>query len=82
MLGICQFIDIGCGLPSRPAVHDAARDGCEGARVVYLDKDPVVVSHAAALMAGPGLASVQSDAADPVAALLDADGTGLIDLTR
>ena len=82
MLDTAQFLDLGCGLPSRPAVHDAARAGYEDARVVYLDKDPVVVSHAAALMAGPGLAAVQSDAADPVTALLDAEGTGLIDLTR
>lgn len=82
MLGICQFIDIGCGLPSRPAVHDAARDGCEGARVVYADRDPVVVSHAAALMGGPGLAAILADASDPVRVLLDADMTGLIDLTQ
>ena len=49
--GIRQFLDIGSGLPSSPNVHEIAQEGGTGARVVYVDHDPIVVSHAAALMA-------------------------------
>jgi SAM-dependent methyltransferase len=49
--GIRQFIDIGSGLPSSPNVHEIAQAGQSGARVVYVDNDPVVFLHAEALMA-------------------------------
>ena len=49
--GIRQFIDIGSGLPSSPNVHEVAQAGDTGARVVYVDSDPVVLVHAEALMA-------------------------------
>jgi SAM-dependent methyltransferase len=49
--GIRQFLDIGSGLPSRPNVHEIAQAGNTGARVVYVDHDPVVFSHAGALTA-------------------------------
>jgi SAM-dependent methyltransferase len=50
--GIRQFIDIGSGLPNSPNVHEVAQAGDTGARVVYVDNDPVVFLHAEALMAG------------------------------
>ena len=49
--GIWQFIDIGSGLPSSPNVHEVAQADHTGARVVYVYNDPVVFSHAEALMA-------------------------------
>jgi hypothetical protein len=49
--GIRQFIDIGTGLPSQGNVHEVAQGMNENARVVYVDYDPVVVSHAQALLA-------------------------------
>jgi SAM-dependent methyltransferase len=49
--GIRQFLDVGSGLPSSPNVHEIAQDGGTGARVVYVDHDPVVCSHAMALLA-------------------------------
>src|SRR5204863_1904075 len=49
--GIRQFIDIGSGLTSSPNVHEIAQAGGTGARVVYVDNDPVVSVHAEALMA-------------------------------
>ena len=42
--GISQFIDIGCGWPLSPTVHDVARDVVPGARVAYADSDPMAVS--------------------------------------
>ena len=82
MLSIGQYLNVGCGLPSRPAVHDAARDGYPDARVVYADSDPMVVSHAAALMAGPGLAALQADPTDVPAVLRDPEVTGLLDFAQ
>jgi hypothetical protein len=49
--GIRQFIDIGTGLPTQGNVHETAHGIEPHARVVYVDYDPVVVSHAQALLA-------------------------------
>lgn len=43
--GIAQFIDLGCGLPAQPSTQASAQAVLPGARVVYVDNDPVVVSH-------------------------------------
>ena len=63
--GIRQFLDIGSGLPSSPNVHEIAQEGHPDARVVYVDHDAVVVSHAAALMVkNDETAVVQADLGD------------------
>ena len=70
--GIVQFLDLGAGLPTHPSVHEAAREVNPRARVVYVDNDPVVVSHARALLAtGEGLAVTPADLRDPAAVLAD-----------
>src|ERR1700752_2493894 len=51
--GIRQFLDLGAGLPTRPAVHETAREITPDARVCYVDNDRVVVTHARALLAKP-----------------------------
>jgi SAM-dependent methyltransferase len=79
--GIRQFIDIGSGLPSSPNVHEVAQAGHTGARVVYVDNDPVVFLHAEALMAGNGATTVvRSDLRD-VGEVLAKAGE-LIDFTQ
>src|SRR6266496_4393011 len=50
--GIRQFLDIGTGLPTRSNVHEIAQGMGPQTRVVYVDNDPVVVSHGKALVAG------------------------------
>ncbi len=50
--GIDQIIDIGCGLPTGRNTHEAAQGIAPGVKVVYVDHDPMVVSHAEALLAG------------------------------
>ncbi|MGW5679841.1 SAM-dependent methyltransferase [Streptomyces sp. NPDC003860] len=53
--GLAQFVDVGCGLPpasNRTTQHFAETVHPRSARTLYLDHDPVVVSHAAALMRG------------------------------
>ncbi len=52
--GIRQFLDIGTGIPSANNTHQVAQAVAPEARIVYADNDPVVLSHARALMAsGP-----------------------------
>jgi S-adenosyl methyltransferase len=54
--GIQQFIDIGTGIPSAGNVHEVAGQAAPDTRVVYVDNDPIVLSHARALLtstAGP-----------------------------
>lgn len=76
--GVDQFIDIGSGFPTSPNVHEAA----PGARVVYVDNDPVVVSHNQALRAGSELLSIYGDIRIPQAILDDPALTGMIDFSR
>ncbi len=64
--GIRQFIDIGTGLPTMGNVHEIAQGICPQARVAYVDYDPVVVSHAAAILAkNDRVAAIQSDLRTP-----------------
>ncbi|MBO4254269.1 SAM-dependent methyltransferase [Streptomyces griseorubiginosus] len=52
--GIRQFLDIGTGLPTAENVHQIAQRIIPDARVVYVDNDPVVLTHARALLtSGP-----------------------------
>nr|WP_296069035.1 SAM-dependent methyltransferase [uncultured Actinoplanes sp.] len=78
--GVDQFLDLGCGIPAGPGVHDIARRSRPGARVVYADLDPVAVLHHRRLLGGdPGADALLADltdadavlAAEPVCRLLD-----------
>jgi SAM-dependent methyltransferase len=53
--GVRQFLDVGCGLPHEPNVHDIAQDIDPSSRVVYVDNDQLVGSHARALLTGSPL---------------------------
>jgi S-adenosyl methyltransferase len=69
---ISQYVDLGAGLPTSPAVHEIVRRHGNTAPVVYVDNDPVVISHLRAL-AATGDDHVEAVAADPViAGVLDA----------
>ena len=48
--GIRQFLDIGTGLPSSNNTHEVAQRAAPDARIVYVDNDPIVLSHAQALL--------------------------------
>jgi hypothetical protein len=49
--GIRQFLDIGAGLPARGATHEVAQRVDRWSRAVYVDRDPLVITHARALLA-------------------------------
>jgi O-methyltransferase involved in polyketide biosynthesis len=65
--GIRQFLDIGSGLPARDNVHEVAQAAAADSRVVYVDYDDVVVSHARALLesGSPRVAVIEGDLRDP-----------------
>src|SRR5215469_6736993 len=48
--GITQFLDLGSGLPGVGNVHEVAQAVRPGARVVYVDNDPIVLAHGRALL--------------------------------
>jgi S-adenosyl methyltransferase len=81
--GIAQFVDLGAGLPAHPSAHEAARKVNPLARVVYVDNDPVVVSHSQALLAtGDGLAAIAGDLRDPGTVFADPAFSRVIDLSQ
>jgi hypothetical protein len=48
--GVRQFLDIGTGLPAAGSVHEIAQRDAPESRVVYVDNDPLVLTHARALL--------------------------------
>ena len=49
-VGIRQFLDLGTGLPTADNTHEVAQRHAPDARIVYVDNDPLVLSHARALL--------------------------------
>lgn len=81
--GIDQFVDLGAGIPTEPATHQTARAIVPGARVVYVDEDPVVLAHTRSLLdADDGIGVVGQDVLDPERVLADPELTRLIDFSR
>jgi len=80
--GITQFLDIGSGLPTNQNVHEVAQSANPAARVVYVDIDPVVVSHAKALLSGSQTAAVLADVCHPGDILAAPEVRRLIDFSR
>ena len=48
--GIRQFLDIGTGLPTADNTHQVAQRVAPESRIVYADNDPMVLTHARALL--------------------------------
>jgi hypothetical protein len=76
--GIGQFLDIGTGLPTAGNTHEIAQSLNPGSRVVYVDNDPVVISHVRALVTPfpEGFTSyIDADAREPETILAQAGRT-------
>jgi O-methyltransferase involved in polyketide biosynthesis len=81
--GVRQFIDLGTGLPTQDSVHQVAGRVSPDARVVYVDVDPVVVSHGRALLAADDQSTViQADLRHPDKILEHPETRALIDFDR
>ncbi|WP_049556211.1 SAM-dependent methyltransferase [Nonomuraea sp. SBT364] len=73
--GVRQFLDIGTGLPTQDNVHQVVQRVTPEAKVVYVDNDPIVLSHARALLAdNPGTVIVAGDLREPGYVLKEAAG--------
>jgi hypothetical protein len=83
-LGITDFADLGCGLPTHPATHETAREVRPDARVVYVDNDPMVLTHARNLLAKnvPGVTVFGGDIEYPREILYDPVVRGALDFTK
>ncbi|GAA4670209.1 SAM-dependent methyltransferase [Phytohabitans rumicis] len=78
--GVHQFVELGSGLPTAGSVHDVARRHIPGARVVYVDQDPVAVARGTELLADdPAAVVVEADLRDHAAVLSDPRVRRLID---
>ncbi|MFD0885746.1 SAM-dependent methyltransferase [Streptosporangium algeriense] len=81
--GVDQFLDIGSGIPTRGSIHETARKAGSDARVVYVDVDPVAVSHGRAILADdPRTTILRADFFQPDDILGNAEVVELIDFTR
>ena len=81
--GIRQFLDIGTGIPTANNTHEVAQRAAPDSRIVYVDNDPVVLSHAKALLKSTpegACAYLDADLRDPEAILAAAAGT--LDFTK
>ncbi|MET9177465.1 SAM-dependent methyltransferase [Kitasatospora aureofaciens] len=83
--GIEQFLDIGTGIPTSPNLHEVAQGVRPRARVVYVDNDPIVLTHAQALLASTPegrTAYVEADVTDPDGLLAEPALRETIDFDR
>jgi hypothetical protein len=80
--GMRQFLDVGTGIPTAGNTHEVAQAVDPACRVVYVDNDPVVLSHARALLrsAAGGVSFLDADARDPASVIAGAGRT--LDLSQ
>ncbi|HEX4256110.1 MAG TPA: SAM-dependent methyltransferase [Streptosporangiaceae bacterium] len=77
--GVRQFLDLGSGLPSMANTHQIVHRAAPDARVVYVDIDPMVSTHATALMAGSNVVTLQADLREPEQVITNPAVRGLLD---
>src|SRR5690606_10311649 len=81
--GITQFVDIGSGIPTVGNVHEVAQAIDPSIRVLYVDIDPVAVTHARSLLHGNDNANaIEGDLRKPAELMERVRESGLIDLER
>lgn len=82
-VGIRQFLDMGSGLPTQNNVHEVAQTFQPGARVVYVDMDPIVLAHGRALLADEKTTTViTANLTDPETILQHPDTLRLLDFNE
>ncbi|HEX6347207.1 SAM-dependent methyltransferase [Umezawaea sp.] len=81
--GVDQFLDLGSGIPTVGNVHEIAQQTNPGARVVYVDVEPVAVAHSIAMLAEEQHAvAVRADLRDPDEVLATPEVREVLDLDR
>jgi hypothetical protein len=70
--GVRQFLDIGTGIPTANNTHEVAQSIAPDSRIVYVDNDPIVLTHARALLTSTpqgATAYIDADLRDPASIL-------------
>jgi len=83
--GIRQFLDIGTGIPTAGNTHEVAQEAAPDARVLYVDNDPIVLTHARALMTSDpagATAFIEADLREPRKILGDPELAATLDLSK
>lgn len=84
-LGFRQFLDIGTGLPTAPNLHQVVQAVAPEARIVYVDNDPIVLTHARALLTSSPegkTAYVDADLRDPAAIINSPEARSTLDFSK
>ncbi|XVV08910.1 SAM-dependent methyltransferase [Actinoplanes sp. CA-131856] len=83
--GVRQFLDIGTGIPAPGNTHEVVQAVDPASKIVYVDNDPIVLSHARALLTSAPAGTVaylDADLRDPRSILDHADLKSTLDLTE
>lgn len=81
--GVTQFLDLGSGIPTVGNVHEIAWKANPLCRIVYVDADPVAISHSRNILAGNPLATtVHGDMRRPQDILGDPESLRLLDFSQ
>jgi hypothetical protein len=83
--GMRQFLDVGTGLPTSPNLHEVVQAVAPECHVVYVDNDPIVLTHARALLTSKPegrTAYVDADLRNPDVILQSRALRDTLDLTR
>ncbi|MBB6394149.1 trans-aconitate methyltransferase [Actinomadura coerulea] len=76
--GVRQFLDIGTGLPTMDNTHEIAQRLAPASRIVYVDNDPLVLTHARKLLTSTSEGAtdyIEADVREPEAILAEAART-------
>jgi hypothetical protein len=83
--GVAQFLDIGTGIPAPGNTHEIAQSIIPAARTVYVDNDPIVLTHARALLTSAPTgtnAYLDADLREPDTILSNPDLHNTLDFAR
>lgn len=81
--GVRQFLDLGSGVPTVGNVHEIAQQADSRAKVVYVDKEPIAVTHSRLLLEDNDRATVlQADLREPETILTAPQTRQLLDFDQ
>ena len=81
--GVRQFLDLGSGIPTVRNVHEIAAGYLPDPRVVYVDIDPMAVTHARSILRGrENVVCIQGDLRDPQKILASREVRSVLDLSE
>jgi hypothetical protein len=81
--GVDQFLDVGSGVPTVGNVHEIAQAAAPHSRVVYVDIEPVAVTHSQQMLAeNPNATAILADLREPEEILGHPEVAALLDLSR